>query len=166
MGNVGAGEILVILLVGLVVLGPTKLPHAVRQVGRFVGELRRIGAGFRQELRDAVEEPVMQTKATLAAADPRNVLKSTAASGPPASNATREGGPQRTTASPPSERASSPTSTPATGSPPEEKAHRANSVGGGSASGSSDPVAGREPGSAAGSADDTGGEIPDADGSR
>ena len=169
MGNVGAGEILVILLVGLIVLGPTKLPHAVRQVGRFVGELRRIGAGFRQELRDAVEEPVMQTKATLAAADPRNVLKTTGASGPPASKPTRAGEPQRTTASPPNQRASSPTSPPATASPAEEQAQEAKSVGNvgdGAAGGSGDPVVGREAGSAAGTADGTDGEIPDADGSR
>ncbi len=72
MGNLGGGEVLVILLVALVVLGPTKLPTALRQFGRFVGEVRRIGAGFQQELRDATEplsEPLRETKATLRAAD-------------------------------------------------------------------------------------------------
>ena len=59
---------LVILLVALVVLGPTKLPTAIRQVGRVVGELRRIGAGFQQELREATE-PLRETQATLKAAD-------------------------------------------------------------------------------------------------
>ena len=72
MGNVGGGEILVILLVALIVLGPTKLPTAIRQVGRFIGEVRRIGTGFQQELREATEplrEPLKETKATLQAAD-------------------------------------------------------------------------------------------------
>ena len=72
MGNIGGGEILVILLVALIVLGPTKLPIALRQVGRFVGEMRRIGAGFQQELREATEplrEPIRDAKATLQAAD-------------------------------------------------------------------------------------------------
>jgi len=72
VGNLGGGELLVILLVALIVLGPTKLPVAVRQVGRVLGELRRISAGFQQELRDAAEplmEPVRETKATLKAAD-------------------------------------------------------------------------------------------------
>ena len=55
MGNLGGGEILVILLVALIVLGPTKLPPAIRQVGRVVGEIRRIGQGFQQELREAAE---------------------------------------------------------------------------------------------------------------
>jgi len=32
--NVGTPELLLILLVGLIVLGPTKLPEAARQVGK------------------------------------------------------------------------------------------------------------------------------------
>ena len=69
MDNVSSVEVLVVLLVGLVVLGPTRLPQAVRQVGRFVGEIRRVGSGFAQELREAAEEPLRQSEATLAAAD-------------------------------------------------------------------------------------------------
>ena len=66
MGNLGGGEVLVILLVALIVLGPTKLPPAIRQVGRVVGEMRRIGQGFQQELRDAAQ-PLQETKETLKA---------------------------------------------------------------------------------------------------
>ena len=87
MFNIGSGEVLVILLVGLIVLGPAKLPGAVRQVGRFAGEVRRIGASFRQELRDAVEEPIQQTKATLAAADPRSAIKQAIANPSPSDSA-------------------------------------------------------------------------------
>lgn len=54
MGSIGAPEILVILVVALIVLGPERLPEAARQVGRFVGELRRIGAGFQAEVREAM----------------------------------------------------------------------------------------------------------------
>lgn len=68
MGNLGGGEVLVILLVALIVLGPTKLPPAIRQVGRVVGEIRRIGQGFQQELREAAE-PLQETKEALKAAD-------------------------------------------------------------------------------------------------
>jgi sec-independent protein translocase protein TatB len=56
--NVGTPELLVILLVALIVLGPAKLPDAARQVGRFVGELRKVSTGFQSELRDAMQEPV------------------------------------------------------------------------------------------------------------
>ena len=58
MFNVGTPELLVILLVALIVLGPNKLPDAARQVGRFVGEVRRMSSGFQTELRDAMQEPV------------------------------------------------------------------------------------------------------------
>lgn len=54
MFNVGGGEIIVILLIALIVLGPDKLPNTARQVGRFMGEIRRMSNGFQQELRDAM----------------------------------------------------------------------------------------------------------------
>lgn len=58
MFNVGTPELLVILLVALIVLGPNKLPDAARQVGKFMGEFRRMSSGFQNELRDAMQEPV------------------------------------------------------------------------------------------------------------
>ena len=96
MGNLGGGEILVILLVALIVLGPTKLPPAVRQVGKVVGEIRRIGQGFQAELREAAkpltdatadlkaadkslretaQKPLKEMTDTLKAADPRKVIE-------------------------------------------------------------------------------------------
>ena len=56
MFNVGGGELLVILLVALLVLGPTKLPGAARQVGKLVGELRRISHGFQTEIQNALDD--------------------------------------------------------------------------------------------------------------
>ncbi len=56
MFNVGGMELLVIALVALVVLGPEKLPGAIRQFGQVVGELRRISAGFQTDLRGAMAE--------------------------------------------------------------------------------------------------------------
>ena len=56
MFNVGGGELLVIVVVALIVLGPQRLPDAMRTVGRVVGEVRRISSGFQQELRDAFED--------------------------------------------------------------------------------------------------------------
>lgn len=58
MGSIGAPEILVILLVALIVLGPDRLPNAARQVGKAVAEMRRISSGMQAELRDALQEPV------------------------------------------------------------------------------------------------------------
>jgi sec-independent protein translocase protein TatB len=56
MFNVGTGEVLVILLIALIVLGPEKLPDTARKVGNVVGELRRMSSGFQNEMRSAMEE--------------------------------------------------------------------------------------------------------------
>lgn len=57
MGSLGAPEILVILVVALLVLGPDRLPEAARQVGRAINEMRRMSAGFQAEIRDAIQTP-------------------------------------------------------------------------------------------------------------
>lgn len=56
MFNVGGGEVFVILLVALIVLGPDKLPGAVRKVGQVVGEVRKVSAGFQAELQSSLRE--------------------------------------------------------------------------------------------------------------
>lgn len=58
MGSVGAPEILVILLVALLVLGPDRLPDAARQAGRVLSEVKRMSSGFQAELRDAMQTPI------------------------------------------------------------------------------------------------------------
>ena len=47
-------EMMVIFVVALLVLGPTKLPEAGRQVGKALAELRRWSSGVQAELRDAM----------------------------------------------------------------------------------------------------------------
>jgi Tat protein translocase TatB subunit len=54
--SVGGGEILVILLVALIVLGPDKLPEAARKIGNVMGEVRRMSAGFQNEMRAVIED--------------------------------------------------------------------------------------------------------------
>ena len=58
MGNLGSGELLVIFFVALIVLGPTKLPEAARQIGRAINEVRRVSGGFQREMREAMKEPI------------------------------------------------------------------------------------------------------------
>jgi sec-independent protein translocase protein TatB len=62
--NIGGGELLVILVIALIVLGPEKLPDAVRRAGRIYGELRRMSSGFQAELRDAIDEPMKEIRST------------------------------------------------------------------------------------------------------
>lgn len=58
MFNVGGPEFVVILIVALVVLGPTRLPGALRQVGKFIGEAKKLSANFQNEVNDAMADPV------------------------------------------------------------------------------------------------------------
>jgi sec-independent protein translocase protein TatB len=53
--NVGTGELLMILLVALVVLGPEKLPEAARKLGNVSRELRRMSHGLQDEIRSAID---------------------------------------------------------------------------------------------------------------
>jgi sec-independent protein translocase protein TatA len=53
--NVGAPEVLVILLIALLVFGPHKLPEVARQVGGAMRELRRMQDGVKAELRTVMD---------------------------------------------------------------------------------------------------------------
>lgn len=53
--NLGAAEILVILVVALIVLGPKRLPEAGRQVGKALAEIRRWSTGVQDEIRTALD---------------------------------------------------------------------------------------------------------------
>lgn len=64
MFNLSGSEIVVILLLALVVLGPEKLPEAIRRFGRLYGELRRMSKGFQSEFKDAFDEPMRELRAT------------------------------------------------------------------------------------------------------
>jgi sec-independent protein translocase protein TatB len=70
MFNIGGGEFLVIALIALIVLGPQRLPEAARQVGKVMGDLRRLSSGFQNELKGALDDAERASKAT----PPRDVL--------------------------------------------------------------------------------------------
>jgi len=54
MFEVGFTEIILILGIALLVLGPEKLPKLANQVGRWVGRARAMARQFRQQLDDEV----------------------------------------------------------------------------------------------------------------
>ncbi len=62
MFNLTGSELVVILLLALVVLGPEKLPGAIRQVGRIYSELRKISQGFQKEFTSAIQEPAKEMR--------------------------------------------------------------------------------------------------------
>lgn len=59
--SLGPAEILVILVVALMVLGPKRLPEAGRQVGRAIAEVRKWSQGFQDEIRGAIDPNVAPT---------------------------------------------------------------------------------------------------------
>ena len=58
MGSIGLPEILVVLVVALVVLGPKRLPDAARQMGKAMAEFRRMSTGIQAEVRDVFNDPL------------------------------------------------------------------------------------------------------------
>lgn len=56
MFDIGAAELLVILIVAVVVIGPKDLPLAMRVAGRWIGKMRRISAQFRSGIDTMVRE--------------------------------------------------------------------------------------------------------------
>jgi sec-independent protein translocase protein TatB len=62
--NLQGSEVIVILLLALVVLGPEKLPDAIRKFSRTYGELKKMGSGFSSEFKSAIDEPMREMRET------------------------------------------------------------------------------------------------------
>ena len=65
MFEVGFSELLLIAVIGLLVLGPQKLPGLARQVGRWMGRARTMARQFRDQLEEEsfLEETKLNTSA-------------------------------------------------------------------------------------------------------
>src|SRR6187431_1054109 len=63
----------------LVVLGPEKLPNAIRQFTKTYAELKKMSSGFQSELKSALDEPMREMRETANmvrdAADPKKILE-------------------------------------------------------------------------------------------
>jgi sec-independent protein translocase protein TatB len=57
-------EIVVILFLALIVLGPEKLPEAIRKFGRVYSEIRKVSNGFQSEFKSAFDEPMKELRET------------------------------------------------------------------------------------------------------
>ena len=65
MFGIGLPELLVILVVALIVLGPKRIPEVARSIGRGLAEFRRATADISEELRNAqnlLEDEYRQAK--------------------------------------------------------------------------------------------------------
>jgi sec-independent protein translocase protein TatB len=62
--NVQGSEMIFLLLIALVVLGPEKLPDAVRRFTKAYSEFKKMASGFQDEFRDAMDEPMRELRET------------------------------------------------------------------------------------------------------
>ena len=60
MFDIGAAELLVIIIVAVIVIGPKDLPLAMRVAGRWIGKVRRISAQFRSGIDTMVREAELE----------------------------------------------------------------------------------------------------------
>jgi Tat protein translocase TatB subunit len=65
--GVGPGELLLILVLALVVLGPERLPEVASQLGRTVAALRRMSAQLTVELQRSLADAAQERESTPAA---------------------------------------------------------------------------------------------------
>ena len=52
MSGIGFWELIILFLIGLVVLGPERLPRVAQQLGNWVGQARRMTRMMRRQLED------------------------------------------------------------------------------------------------------------------
>ncbi len=87
--SVGWGEILVLIVAGLFILGPERLPGAAAWVGRTVRQVKEYATGAREQLRgefgpefDQLRKPLEELR-SLRDLDPRNAVRRTLFDDPP-----------------------------------------------------------------------------------
>lgn len=64
MFNLQGSELIIIMLLALVVLGPEKLPEAMRKAGQMYAQLKKMSTGFQQEFKAALDEPMREVRET------------------------------------------------------------------------------------------------------
>ncbi|WP_296717726.1 Sec-independent protein translocase protein TatB [Erythrobacter sp.] len=60
MFDIGAAELLVIIIVAVIVIGPKDFPLAMRVAGRWIGKARRVSAHFRSGIDSMVREAELE----------------------------------------------------------------------------------------------------------
>lgn len=64
MFNFSGSEVIFLLILGLVILGPEKLPGVLRKAGRLYGEFKRVTGDAQSELRQALDQPIREIQST------------------------------------------------------------------------------------------------------
>ena len=62
MFDIGFFELLILGVVGLLVLGPKRLPQAVRTLGLYIGRIRKAVSGIQQEVNEQLQLEEMRQR--------------------------------------------------------------------------------------------------------
>jgi len=62
--NLSGSEIIFLIIIALVVLGPDKLPDAMRKAGKAYGDFKRMTSGFQSEMKSVLDEPMRELRET------------------------------------------------------------------------------------------------------
>lgn len=62
--NLSGSELIFLVLIALVVLGPDKLPEAMRKAGKAYNDFKKMTSGFQDEMRTVLEEPMREFRET------------------------------------------------------------------------------------------------------
>jgi len=92
MLNIGPGEILVIALVALIVVGPEQLPGVLRRVGKTAGSLRHMADSLKKDFMSGMEEldPNKWTEPKRGTGTITDPILGPGAYGPPATDANED----------------------------------------------------------------------------
>ncbi len=69
--NLGLPEMIFILLLALVIVGPKKLPEVARQLGKFLAEFKRTSNEFKHQIEAEMLNIELQERAKKAAEEPK-----------------------------------------------------------------------------------------------
>jgi len=56
--NIGGGELLIIILVIVIFIGPSKLPEVANTLGKLSATIRRFNQSFQDEIRNSFDDPI------------------------------------------------------------------------------------------------------------
>ena len=62
MFNLSGTELVFIAMLGLIVLGPEKLPSAMRRAGKVYREIRNVTSNMQREVNKVMEEPLREVR--------------------------------------------------------------------------------------------------------
>jgi len=87
MFDIGASEMLLIVIVAIVVIGPKDMPLALRAAGRWMGKIRRVSGHFRSGVETMIREAELEEMERKWRDQNEAIMKASAEMGPAAASA-------------------------------------------------------------------------------